>query len=325
MAPWNTTLKLRLQEFAVFHHIMANSMCNIVAVLILIYLYKFGLAHLVYLYFAWMWWDLDSPYNGGYSSRYFLNLRMHTWFCQYFPLKLHTLSDLTDDQNYLIVMHPHGILGASSYHFMSNGSGLMNKFPKINFHACTLNFKFWTPLCREWLMLHGVISCSREAINNVLSDPRKGQAALLVVGGAQEALDAHPGQHVLTLKKRKGFIKAALENGASLVPCFAFGENDVFHQVSNEEGSIVRWVQTLVKNICGVSPVLFYGGFGPFMPFRTPLNTVLGAPISVTKIQNPTHEQIDQLQTLYIERLTELYGENKEKYGIDSDNNLIIR
>lgn len=30
-----------------------------------------------------------------------------------------------------------------------------------------------------------------------------GQAAVLVVGGAEEALDAHPGKHVLTLKARK--------------------------------------------------------------------------------------------------------------------------
>ncbi|GMS79713.1 hypothetical protein PENTCL1PPCAC_1888, partial [Pristionchus entomophagus] len=290
----------------------------------------FGLAPVVFLYFIWMWWDWNSPYKGGYSSRYFLNLRIHKWFCQYFPLKLHTSSDLPNDQNYLIVMHPHGVIGASSYHFMSNGSGLMDKFPKINFHACTLVANFWVPFRREWLMLHGIINCSRESLNYVLGDPRKGQATLLVVGGAQEALDAHPGKHVLTLKKRKGFIKAALVNGASLVPCFAFGENDIFLQASNKEGTIVRWVQTLVKNMCGVSPVVFHGrgifnySFG-FMPFRTPLNTVLGAPISVEKTEHPTQAQIDELHTLYIQRLTELYEENKKKYGVQADNHLIIK
>lgn len=58
-----------------------------------------------------------------------------------------------------------------------------------------------------------------------------GKAVVLVVGGAEEALDAHPGYHILTLKSRKGFIREALKSGASLVPAYSFGENDVFEQV----------------------------------------------------------------------------------------------
>lgn len=37
----------------------------------------------------------------------------------------------------------------------------------------------------------------------VLSGPKTGEAAVLVVGGAEEALDAHPGEFILTLKNRK--------------------------------------------------------------------------------------------------------------------------
>ncbi|KAF8376517.1 hypothetical protein PRIPAC_82946 [Pristionchus pacificus] len=192
-------------------------------------------------------------------------------------------------------------------------------------------------------MLHGVINCSKESLRFVLGDSRKGHATLLVVGGAEEALDAHSGKHKLTLLKRKGFIKIALETGAHLVPCFAFGENDVYIQASNKEliifavikptknqGTVVRWMQTMVKKWWGVSPILFFGRgifnytFG-FMPFRTPLNTVLGTPIPVEKVQQPTQIQIDELHSLYIQRLTDLYEEHKEKYGIAADNHLIIR
>ena len=46
-------------------------------------------------------------------------------------------------------------------------------------------------------------------------------------GGAAEALDAHPGKLELTLRKRKGFVRIALQTGASLVPSLAYGENDL--------------------------------------------------------------------------------------------------
>ena len=40
-----------------------------------------------------------------------------------------------------------------------------------------------------------------------------GNAAVLLPGGAAEALEARPGSLTLHIKKRKGFIKAALRNG----------------------------------------------------------------------------------------------------------------
>lgn len=54
-----------------------------------------------------------------------------------------------------------------------------------------------------------------------------GSALTIVVGGAAESLSAHPGTADLTLKRRKGFIKLAIRQGADLVPVFSFGENDV--------------------------------------------------------------------------------------------------
>lgn len=40
----------------------------------------------------------------------------------------------------------------------------------------------------------------------------------------------------LTLSKRTGFVKLALEHGAGLVPVFTFGENELWSQVSGEGG-----------------------------------------------------------------------------------------
>lgn len=54
-----------------------------------------------------------------------------------------------------------------------------------------------------------------------------GSALTIVVGGAAESLSARPGTADLTLKRRMGFIKLAMRQGADLVPVFSFGENDV--------------------------------------------------------------------------------------------------
>ena len=75
-------------------------------------------------------------------------------------------------------------------------------------------------------MLHGVASVSKPACANILSKG-PGTAVAIVIGGAAESLSAHPGTFDLTLKKRYGFVKMAIKEGADLVPVFSFGENDV--------------------------------------------------------------------------------------------------
>lgn len=40
-----------------------------------------------------------------------------------------------------------------------------------------------------------------------------GNGVMIVVGGAAESLNAHPGTNDLTLKKRMGFVKVAIRAG----------------------------------------------------------------------------------------------------------------
>ena len=54
---------------------------------------------------------------------------------------------------------------------------------------------------------------SKESISYILEQPEKGYAVVIVVGGAEEALDAHPGKYILVLGKRKGFVKMAMKHG----------------------------------------------------------------------------------------------------------------
>lgn len=59
----------------------------------------------------------------------------------------------------------------------------------------------------------GACVCSRESISYLLTRNGPGNAVVLVVGGAAEALEAHEGKYVLKLKNRRGFVRMAIEHG----------------------------------------------------------------------------------------------------------------
>lgn len=50
------------------------------------------------VYFAWMYYDWDSPKRGAYRSTWFMRQRVHTWYANYFPVKLHKTEDLSSDE-----------------------------------------------------------------------------------------------------------------------------------------------------------------------------------------------------------------------------------
>ena len=54
---------------------------------------------------------------------------------------------------------------------------------------------------------------SRESINWITTKGGKGNAVVIIIGGAEEALEARPQSYRLILRKRKGFCKLALQTG----------------------------------------------------------------------------------------------------------------
>lgn len=111
----------------------------------------------------------------------------------------------------------------------------------------------------------------KESIQGILSRG-PGASVAIVIGGAQESLYSKPGTADLAVLRRKGFVAMALKQGiescqylilkiassvllvilgvgASLVPVFSFGENDLWNQVDNSEGSLLRKIQETVRGL----------------------------------------------------------------------------
>uniref|UniRef100_A0A7I5E677 Acyltransferase n=1 Tax=Haemonchus contortus TaxID=6289 RepID=A0A7I5E677_HAECO len=286
--------------------------------------------HILLAYSLWYLYDRKSPQNGGYRVNFPQRWRIQKWFANYFPITLHKTAELPTDRNYIVACHPHGIIGmAVTSNFASEGTDKSKVFPGIRFSVCTLASNFQVMFTREFLLLCGLIDCSKESIANALTEQKTGRAIVLAVGGAEEALEARPGAHKLKLLTRKGFVEQATRNGASLVPVYSFGENDLYNQLDNPEGSLVRKIQTLSKRWLGISLPLFYGrgvlqlNFG-FLPHRRPIHTVVGAPIAVPKIPEPTDEEVDHVHRQYCKALEELFEQHKTRYGVSKDAKLIL-
>ncbi|KAK2166653.1 hypothetical protein LSH36_37g13045 [Paralvinella palmiformis] len=279
-------------------------------------------------YTAWILYDINILRTSSRGGRRWEWLRHHSvwhYLIDYFPAKLIKTVDLDPKKNYLFGSHPHGILGCGSFgNFAPEASGFGKLFPGLRPHLLTLRANFSWPLLRGILLWMGVCDVSKESIEWILTKQGTGNAAIIVVGGAEESLMASPGNYTLKLKGRKGFVKMAIKTGADLVPVYTFGENDLFAQVDNPEGSVIRTFQENFKKLFGFAPP-FYHGRGIFnynfglLPHRKPIYTVVGRPIHVDKNPNPTQEMIEDIHQKYTEELKHLFDENKTKFGVDKD------
>ncbi|GKZ38565.1 diacylglycerol O-acyltransferase 1, partial [Aspergillus brasiliensis] len=214
--------------------------------------------------------------------------------------------------------------------FATEALGFAKLFPGITNTLLTLDSNFRIPLYREYALAMGIASVSRESCENLLSKggldgEGMGRAVTIVIGGARESLDALPHTLRLVLKRRKGFIKLAIHTGADLVPVLAFGENDLYEQVRSENHPVIHKLQMLVKHTLGFTIPLFHarGVFNydvGLMPYRRPLNIVVGRPIHV--VQQRDREKIDDdyinhLHSLYVQELERIWEEWKDKYAKD--------
>jgi len=156
-----------------------------------------------------------------------------------------------------------------------------------------------------------------------------GRAITIVIGGARESLDAQPYSLRLVLKYRKGFVKIAIRTGADLVPVLAFGENDIYDQFQPEQHPKIHKFQLLVKKVLGFTIPLFHarGVFNydvGLMPYRRPMNIVVGRPVRVAQNPRPEQEEIDRIHEQYIQELERIWDTWKDEFAPKREEELQI-
>ncbi|VDK59557.1 unnamed protein product [Anisakis simplex] len=295
-APLNIPLERRLQTLAAAYYVFFFLIAPPLSIFIAVYLLLTSFWWITALYFIWFVYDFRTPERGARPLSFIRNGINWRYLADYFPIKLVKTAELPPQHNYIFGSHPHGIMSIGAYtSFCTNGTGFWDAFPGLKTYLAALNGQFWFPFRRECLLTSGMIACSRSSITHVLNNSNGGVGVAIVLGGAEEALDAHSDCYDLLLMRRKGFIALALETG-----------------------------HVVFRRYAGFSPPIFCGRgmfnytFG-ILPFRTPIHTVVGTPIAVEKKLNPTQEDVDRLHEVYREELRKLFDEHKQKFGIDKN------
>jgi hypothetical protein len=284
-------------------------------------------------------WPVLLPYtlyvlfsNAGSSGE--LSFRSERWrrsriwsaFASYFPARLHRSQELEPTRKYVFGYHPHGIISHGAFAaFATEALGFSTLFPGITNTLLTLEGNFKLPLYREYALRMGLASVSRDSCENLLSKGGRngegmGRAITIVVGGARESLEAKPGTISLVLNRRLGFVKLAIRQGADLVPVLSFGENDIYEQLDPHLHPWINKMQLLVKKLMGWTVPIFHarGIFNydvGMMPYRRPMNIVVGRPIRVHQDKNPSKDYLDQVHTEYVEELQRLWDDHKDVFA----------
>jgi len=226
--------------------------------------------------------------------------------------------NLPQDRPSIIVAPPHGVFPFGSLLACISVPRIVGLYIRGLAADALLNI----PLIGARMKALGLVSAAKNVAKKMLLD---GWSLGVSSGGIAEIFetastkDGKPRVEVIILKSRGGLCKLALETGAYLVPSYIFGNTQCLNVWTDPFGIMQRLSRSLRISIC-----FFSGRFGLPIPKRIPLLGVLGSPIIVPKIENPTNEQVAALLNKLEEEIKSLFDTHKEAYGW-SDVELVIK
>jgi 1-acyl-sn-glycerol-3-phosphate acyltransferase len=223
---------------------------------------------------------------------------------------------------YIYMWHPHGLYNASQYlHIASN----LTKWPSQDKNIKITGFHglLWLPFISEIFEHIGIVPTSYNEMKKTLVE----ETSLSVCpGGMREMLPVEGDETAMRvfLKKRRGIFKLALETGTPLIPVISFGEHKLYEPIYTP-----KWIQDFLEpyDMCipipTVSSVLKWFSLIS-NPLTQPVITVVGEPVLVEKVENPSNSDIVRLRERYIDSLVAMYKKEKELCEYDDIGDLKI-
>lgn len=247
-------------------------------------LYRFG-----------SWW-LNFSHNGEES------LKAGTW---------------GKGQQYVMAWHPHGAFTVAALYFVSNWWA--RGYPggkRGDRYVCVAPFLLQIPLLAEFLLLCQARSQDSKTFSALLAS---GATVAVQPGGLIEQVATDATQEQVYFPPNLGFIRLALKRGVPLLPCYAFGENQLYRTASWTR-RLNHWFYKNFKtgNLivlgvfgCPTSPVLPNPAC---LPIRgTGLHVRFGEPVDIGPAEeSPSDARVQEAFNKYIKSLTVLFDAHKD-------------
>eukprot|EP00249_Psilotum_nudum_P013489 c24359_g1_i1 orf=441-1265(-) len=231
----------------------------------------------------------------------------------YFPMELVVEDPAAFDPNgvYVFGAEPHSILPVGLLGFSKSIGQLSSSKMRIGATSAI----FHSPIIRHIWSWMGMVPVSKKLLLKYLEN---GYSVILVPGGVREVLLMEHDHEVVFLRKRYGFVRAAIKTGSSLVPCFMFGQKYVYRWWK-PKGKLFAYLSRTIL----FSPLAFWGVFGTPIPYQKPVCVVVGKPIDVKKNLQPSDEEVQEVHAKFISSLEELFDKHKGYAGC-TDSHLSI-
>jgi len=222
--------------------------------------------------------------------------------------------ELLPGQTYLFLTHPHGVCSWENVFFYCPTlcpNPLLDRFPFLRVTCAAASVVLQMPLLRDAALRLGYRDVGWIALSHAL---KEGRSVVINLDGEAGALVARPGYETAVLGHRTGFVRLALDTGAAIVPCYAFGLVDVYQTGPGWLRPLQRFFH---RRLRWAMPV-FFSRYG-WLPDRKRVVLVVGKPIPVPPAPPPGQRLNDALVTevhaQYFTALTALFEKHKERLG----------
>jgi hypothetical protein len=208
---------------------------------------------------------------------------------------------------HIFLFHPHGVFAlANGLHVGTE----LTDWSTRPIKGTALNALRLLPFGQELFDKLHFVPSNYDDMKSVLDN---NESLTICLGGAREILETKAGHMRLSIKKKRGAFRLALQKGVPIVPVISYGENELFELM---DSPILSWMhQKLIHYGLYIYIPTFksckkwYGILTN--PLAEPIRSVVGEAIEVPEAHEPTEREIDELRERYFVDLNELYRKTR--------------
>jgi len=202
---------------------------------------------------------------------------------------------------------PHGVLPFANILTML-GINSVSFLPNA-FKGAPASIVFRTPFLRYLLLLGPACDVGARSLEREL---KSGTYVGLVPDGIAGIFKCTGRDETVFLKNRRGLAKLALRTGCAVLPAYSMGNTEAFTAWFDPFG-----VMEALSRRAQASIFFYTGRFGlPLgIPRRTRITVLVGDPIIVTKSENPTQAEINEVHERILRGIQETFDVHKGALG----------